>query len=267
MNRRTCIAAVRNRCRLLPLTALVAFVVMAVKLSAVWNAVWGGAATGVSATAVIATASAATGAPAPTTGHPAGKAPAKPGSGHDQPGPPDAAREPAGDADRSAQAERAPALDRAGPLLTASEITVLQQLAERREELARRAEALDRRETLLRAAEQRLDEKLQALKGLQGTLERLIAEYKSQQDEQTQTLVKIYENMKPKDAARIFAELEMGTLLAVADRMKERKLAALLAEMNPVRAKEVTEELARLRALPAPAAAPPTGAADAANRS
>jgi hypothetical protein len=29
----------------------------------------------------------------------------------------------------------------------------------------------------------------------------------------------------------------------------------------------VTEELARLRALPAPAAAPPTGAADAANRS
>jgi len=56
--------------------------------------------------------------------------------------------------------------------------------------------------------------------------------------------------MKPRDAARIFEELDMDTLLLVAERMKERKLAPLMAQMNPEKAKEMTVELARLRQLP-----------------
>src|SRR3546814_4430099 len=57
---------------------------------------------------------------------------------------------------------------------------------------------------------------------------------------QMQSLVKIYESMKPKDAARIFEELDMEVLLEVVERMKERKTAPILAEMNPERAKTVT---------------------------
>jgi len=56
--------------------------------------------------------------------------------------------------------------------------------------------------------------------------------------------------MKPKDAARIFEELEMGTLLEVAERMKERKLAPVMAELGPERAREMTVELRALRELP-----------------
>ncbi len=56
--------------------------------------------------------------------------------------------------------------------------------------------------------------------------------------------------MKPKDAARIFEELEMDTLLLVTERMKERKLAPIMAKMNPARATEITVELSRLRNLP-----------------
>jgi len=58
--------------------------------------------------------------------------------------------------------------------------------------------------------------------------------------------------MKPKDAARIFEELDMAVLLDVIERMKERKSAPILAKMNPVRAKAITLELAQRRELPIP---------------
>src|SRR3546814_17091245 len=64
---------------------------------------------------------------------------------------------------------------------------------------------------------------------------------------QMQSLVKIYESMKPKDAARIFEELDMEVLLEVVERMKERKTAPILAEMNPERAKTGTPELDQRR--------------------
>lgn len=246
-----------RRFRLLSITGVVALLVMMVKLNAVWDGLAAQDGGG-----IVATASAASGAKtAAKDGHAEkGKdAHASEAKTAAKDAPKELAKEQPKD---KAQAPPAPAEGDQGPHLTPSEIEVLQQLAQRREELTRRADALDRREGLLKAAEHRLDQKLQGLKDLQATLERLIAEYKAQQDEQTQTLVKIYENMKPKDAARIFEELEMGTLLGVADRMKERKLAALLAEMNPARAKEVTEELARLRTLPKA-----SGAADAGKRS
>ncbi len=57
--------------------------------------------------------------------------------------------------------------------------------------------------------------------------------------------------MKPKDAARIFEELDMAVLLAVGERMKERKTAPILAKLNPQRAKAIAIELAQRRELPA----------------
>jgi len=135
-------------------------------------------------------------------------------------------------------------------LLTQSEIELLQQLAERRETLDNREREIEQREGLLQAAEVRINEKVIELQALQATIEQLIKTYDDQQEAKIGSLVKIYENMKPKDAARIFEELDMDTLLLVAERMKERKLAPLMAQMNPEKAKEMTVELAKLRQLP-----------------
>lgn len=137
-------------------------------------------------------------------------------------------------------------------LLTQSEIDLLQKLAERRVEIDARARELDSRVALLAAAESRIDRKIQDFKALQATIESLIKTYDEQQDAKLLSLVKIYENMKPKDAARIFEELEMDVLLQVAERMKERSLAPIMAKMNPQRAREVTVELNSLRKLPEP---------------
>ena len=136
-------------------------------------------------------------------------------------------------------------------LLTQAEIDLLQQLAERRRVLEAREQELVTRTGLLSAAESRIDKKVEELKVLRETISGLIKTFDAQQDAKLVSLVKIYENMKPKDAARIFEELEMDTLLEVAERMKERKLAPVMAKMNPEKAREMTVELSQLRNLPA----------------
>ncbi len=135
-------------------------------------------------------------------------------------------------------------------LLTQAEIELLQQLAERREVLESREQELEIRTGLLTAAESRIDKKVEELKVLRETIAGLIKTFDAQQDAKLLSLVKIYENMKPKDAARIFEDLELDTLLEVAERMKERKLAPVMAKMKPEKAREMTVELARLRQLP-----------------
>ena len=139
-------------------------------------------------------------------------------------------------------------------LLTQTEIDLLQKLAERREELNARARELETRQAMLQAAEARIDSKINDFQTLKTTLDGLIKSYDTQQGSKLESLVKIYENMKPKDAARIFEELDMPTLLMVAERMKERSLAPVMAKMNPIKAREMTVELSRLRELPRPGA-------------
>jgi flagellar motility protein MotE (MotC chaperone) len=135
--------------------------------------------------------------------------------------------------------------------LSPAEIEVLQQLADRRSQLVSREREIADRSVLLEAAEARIDQKVTELKELRATLEGLVSAFEAQEDTKIRSLVKIYETMKPRDAARIFEELEMDTLLLVADRMKDRSLAPIMANLNPAKAKEVTVELARLRQLPA----------------
>ncbi|WP_421709125.1 MotE family protein [Algihabitans sp.] len=136
--------------------------------------------------------------------------------------------------------------------LTDSEIELLQALSERRAELQKREAELETREALLTAAEARIEQKITELEQLQVTIEDLLVDHDEQEQAQLDSLVKIYEAMKPKDAARIFEELEMTVLLNVVENMKERKTAPILAEMNPTKAKAVTLELAQRRDLPIP---------------
>lgn len=135
-------------------------------------------------------------------------------------------------------------------LMSEEEITLLQQLSDRRAELDARERDIEQRMGLLAAAETRIDNKIRQLRDFQATIEGLIVTYDEQQEQKTQSLVRIYENMKPKDAARIFEDLDMNTLLGVAERMKERKLAAILSNMNSGRARDITVELSQLRDLP-----------------
>jgi flagellar motility protein MotE (MotC chaperone) len=52
--------------------------------------------------------------------------------------------------------------------------------------------------------------------------------------------------MKSQDAAKIFDELDMPILLEIIRNMKEPKVGPIIAQMNPVKAKEVSLEFAKI---------------------
>lgn len=148
----------------------------------------------------------------------------------------------------SAQPPQATAKQDGKPLdpimFSQSEIEILQNLSTRRKEIDLREEAVVKREVLFQAAEKRLEEKIGELRKIKDEIEGLIRKYNEQEETELKSLVKIYETMKPKDAARIFDELELKVLLQVFQRMKEAKTAPILAAMSAARAKEVTTQLA-----------------------
>lgn len=137
------------------------------------------------------------------------------------------------------------------PSFSSAEVEVLQALAQRRDALDAQEKRLSEREALLKAAEQQVDRKVGELNKLKADMERLLGQQEKAESGRIASLVKIYENMKPKEAARIFDALEMDILLDVIGGMSERKVSPVLAEMNPEKAKDVTTKLAEQRKLPA----------------
>ncbi len=236
--------AFASRMRFLPATIFAAALMLTVKVGTIWEGV-GGLLDG---TLSVAGAQ----AQQPKSFGPPADKPAAAQSGPAQAQQKDGGEAASTDNPTAPGAATAARLARDDPtLLTQAEIDLLQQLAERRENLDAREQELDIQSGLLTAAETRIDKKVKELKTLQAAIAKLIKSYDDQQNAKLQSLVKIYENMKPKDAARIFGELDMDTLLMVAERMKERKLAPIMAKMDPTKATEITVELSRLRQMPA----------------
>lgn len=124
------------------------------------------------------------------------------------------------------------------------EIQLLQALAKRRDELDKRAGDLDQREALLQATEERINQKIAKLDSMQKSIDESLKKQDQQDDAKLKSLVKIYETMKPQDAAHIFEQLDLPVLLEVLERMKELKTAPILASMDPAKAKAVTLALA-----------------------
>lgn len=132
---------------------------------------------------------------------------------------------------------------------SASEVEILKNLAKRREDLDRWERNIQVKESALNATEKRIADKIEQINAMKKEVSELLAQYNAQEDAKIRSLVKIYENMKPKEAARIFDEIDMPILLLVIDKMAEKKAAPILAEMEPRKAKQITVELAEQRRL------------------
>jgi len=133
--------------------------------------------------------------------------------------------------------------------MTRSEMELLKELAKRREKLEKDKKDLSVREQVLKATENKIDQKVIDLKSLQSQLEDLMKQYEQKENSKILSLVKIYETMKPKDAANIFNELEMPVLLKVVSNMKEVRVAPVIASMDTVKARELSIELSRQKPL------------------
>ena len=133
---------------------------------------------------------------------------------------------------------------------SAVRMEIFKDLAARREDLQKRAQSIATREALLSAAEKEMDQKYQELIQLRTEIEGLLQQQSDEEKARLDSLVRIYEGMKAKEAARIFDTLDLNVLVAVMGKMSERKLSPILAGMNPERARTVTILLAEQKRLP-----------------
>jgi flagellar motility protein MotE (MotC chaperone) len=133
------------------------------------------------------------------------------------------------------------------PLETAaagSEKQILERLSARRAELDQRESELDMRMALVEAAEKRIAERTATLEALEARINAMVDEKRTLEESQFVAVVSMYETMKPKDAAAIFDQLEMPVLLRVARAVNPRKMAPIMAKMDPLKAMELTAGLA-----------------------
>jgi flagellar motility protein MotE (MotC chaperone) len=249
--------------RLLPVTiaALAALLaVKAVDLTRVALTGFGPPPGGMVAAAQAAPEKPAATAPEKPSGPTASSAPPMPG----QAGPQSAAAVSPASASADAASPGTAGIDVApAPPVSDGERAVLLELRQRRQELDGRELLLTARESVLAAAEQKFSARVEELAALQKKLEALEAARTQREEAGWQGLVKLYEAMKPRDAAAIFNELQMPVLLPVLDRMKEAKAASILAAMVPDKAREVTARLAELRTRrETPGSTTPKGVAD-----
>ena len=128
--------------------------------------------------------------------------------------------------------------------LSPAELRVLQSLQARRGQLDQREQAIQTELALLQAAEVKVDAKIKSLNDLKAQVQGLMGEADEKAQAEVDRLVRIYEAMRPKDAAAVMAQLDDKVRLPVAGKMKERALAAILAQMPPAEAKKLTEKLA-----------------------
>jgi flagellar motility protein MotE (MotC chaperone) len=125
-----------------------------------------------------------------------------------------------------------------------AERAILERLQERRQEIDARARELDIREGLLKAAEAKLEQRLAELKEMEKRLNDATQAKEDSEAGRFKGLVTMYENMKPKDAAKVFDRLELPVLVQVTNLINPRKMSDILGQMSPDAAERLTTELA-----------------------
>ena len=130
------------------------------------------------------------------------------------------------------------------PPPSAGERAVLESLNQRRQELDARARELDMRESLLKSSEQRIEARLGELREIEGRINAVAQKKEDAEAARFKGLVIMYENMKAKDAAKIFDRLELKILMEVAAQINPRRMSDILAQMSPEVAERLTSEIA-----------------------
>ncbi|WP_245930880.1 MotE family protein [Methylobacterium radiodurans] len=153
-----------------------------------------------------------------------------------------------GQKDQEKPAEKPAEPTRAQPPLpepvSATERALLEKLGARREALRLKSEELELRERMLGEAERKLETGVGELRQAEDKAEGAVRERADAERASMKNIVTMYETMKPKDAARVFDRLGHEVLVPIVLAMNPRKMAEVLAVMQPEAAERLTVALA-----------------------
>ncbi len=120
---------------------------------------------------------------------------------------------------------------------------VAQDLLQKSRDLDDREDEIEVKSQAMLVIRDQLKEDLDKLNELKDELSVLVEKVDEQEEERLNQVVKVYETMKAKRAAEIFNRLHLSVIMQVATRMREAKLADILASMEPDKAQVITAHL------------------------
>ena len=129
---------------------------------------------------------------------------------------------------------------------------LLRAIDERSRQLDAWASDLAGRARLLEVIEARAREQVAALRAERSALASTLERVDDEAEAEIEHLVGIYENMKPKEAARIFEAMPAEVAAEFVRRMAEKKSALVMGNLNATHAYAITLALASNRVPPGP---------------
>jgi flagellar motility protein MotE (MotC chaperone) len=124
------------------------------------------------------------------------------------------------------------------------EISHFSKLNERKRELDAREEELNRMEAELQAQKAELEKRLVGLEKTRRDISSVLEERVKTDDTKVETLVQMYSNMKPQQAAKIFEEMDEDLAVEIIGRMKKKNAAEIMNLIKPEKAKVFAEKFA-----------------------
>jgi flagellar motility protein MotE (MotC chaperone) len=125
---------------------------------------------------------------------------------------------------------------------------LLAEVARRQAELDRREHDLDTRSAQVAAAQALAKQQIAELTKLRTQIEGLVSQQTGAADTDLVSLVGLYQNMKPQQAAAVLGKMDPPQAGLIIQRLGDRVGGPILAAMEPAAALAVTEDIARRRA-------------------
>ncbi|CAH2605536.1 conserved protein of unknown function (plasmid) [Rhodovastum atsumiense] len=125
---------------------------------------------------------------------------------------------------------------------------LLAEVARRQAELDRREQELETRATQIEAASQLARQQIAELARMRAEIEKLVVHETAAANGDLDSLVGLYANMKPPQAAAVLAKLDPSKAAAILQKLDTRAAGPILAAMDPAAALAITEEVAQRRA-------------------
>lgn len=133
------------------------------------------------------------------------------------------------------------------PEVSKAEADLVKDILARRSDIDSEQKDMAEQKHVLDAAKTALNEKMHDLDASMALLAEKQAAHRENMLAETDRLVKIYEDMPPKEAAAVFNIMDIHVLVSIASQMNPRKIAAIMGTMTPERVNLVSQFLAGVR--------------------
>jgi flagellar motility protein MotE (MotC chaperone) len=125
---------------------------------------------------------------------------------------------------------------------TEEELSHLKKLSERKKELDLREAELNALEEELHKQKQEIENRVQGLGKVRREIASVLKDRVDLDEERIKTLVDFYSDMKPKQAAEVFGNLNENLAVEILGRMKKKNAASILNLLSPDKARVLSEK-------------------------